>query len=221
MVACVVFGVGPNVPELMGSSGMFVPNYIKFICALVAATGAVVGYRLPAQKNLASDNDTGKNSSGGPGVTLGGAPHPALAKALTAVTAPPTPPAAARLSSRSFLGLVFTAIAMAYLAVLVACGANPPSVNTVTTEALTVEGTVCFVDELADPLLPVGTVQVIASWIQNACQKSIPQTLTTLVAQLITGIMGPSPDAGPDGGTSAARPNALRAILLAHVRAGK
>jgi hypothetical protein len=193
MCMSVVFGIAPNIPELANISGLMVPPWAKFVCAVVASIGAIVGFRLPAQKSLATSDD-GKNSGGGPGVTLSGDPHPGLSK---------TPPVAS-----------FMALGAACLLLSVFLFACPPGTTpqTVTTDALSAEGFVCFVDELGDPLLPTGPAQTIASFIQNACQASIPQALTKLVATLVeafenTPIPGEA-DAGPNVGISRLRARA-------------
>ena len=182
MFASILVGVGPHVPNLMSTSGMTVPSWVKFVCALVASIGTVVGFRLPAQGSLADGN--GKDSSGGPGVKLNGDLHP-LANTAT----PPASPYHVFTKRH-----VFSLVAAAFT--ILGCGAMPAQVNTVTTQALSMEGLICFVDELADPLLPTGDAQTMAVFVQNACSKDIPQALTSLVAQLITGLMAPSADAG-------------------------
>lgn len=187
MFFSIVVGVGPHIPDLMTNSDLHASPWVKFVCAIVACAAGVVGFRLPAQGKLADGN--GKNSSGGPGVKLDGTPHPGPA------AAPPASPY--RVNARVVRG-AFAGFFMFLTGIYVCpgCGATPAQVNTVTTQALSVEGLICFVDELADPLLPTGDPQTIAVFVQGACAKDIPQSLTSLVATLITGLMAPSPDAG-------------------------
>lgn len=188
MFVSILLAVGPHVPDLWLGSGMIVPNWLKFACALVGSIGTYVGFQLPSQKSLAAGDD-GKNSSGGPGVTLRGTPHPGNT----------APPAAA----------AFVAMAIVALCLAGCPNTSANTVNTVTTQALTVEGQVCLIDELADPLLPNGTALIIAAFVQNLCQKSIPQGLTALVAQIIDGIVGGS---GPSVGDTS-----LLARLRLHI----
>ena len=192
MFFSIVVGVGPHVPDLMTNSGLHASPWVKFVCAIVACAAGVVGFRLPAQGKLA-DGD-GKNSSGGPGVKLDGTPHPGPA------AAPPTSPY--RVNARVVRGAFAFFMFLTGIYVCPGCGATPAQVNTVTTQALSMEGLICFVDELADPLLPTGDVQTMAVFVQNACSKDIPQALTTFVAQLIAQLS--STPAVADGSVGAA-----------------
>jgi hypothetical protein len=107
----------------------------------------------------------------------------------TTVSTTKTPPTAARVAVALLgimLGLPAGALVVGSVAAVTAtegCNASVPPVTPA--EVISIEGDACLIDELADPLLPSGTATVIATFIQNACSKDIPQTLTTFVAQLI------------------------------------
>jgi hypothetical protein len=75
---------------------------------------------------------------------------------------------------------------------------EPVSPNVVQT-ALTVEGYVCVLTQLASGLLPSGAPLTIAAAIQNTCQADIPQSLTGEIVSIIDAFSGP---AAADAGAS-------------------
>ena len=116
-----------------------------------------------------------------------------------------TPPTAARVAV-ALLGIMLGLPAGAFVVGTIAATTEACSTTALPpvtpAEVISVEGDVCLVDELADPLLPNGTATVIATFIQNACSKDIPQALTTFVAQLIAQLS--STPAVADGSVGAA-----------------
>jgi hypothetical protein len=72
LVVSVIFGVGPELPELVAGSGMAVPNWVKLLGALFGAAGTIVFAQMPALKQLAGGD--GKNKAGAQGLTLTGSP---------------------------------------------------------------------------------------------------------------------------------------------------
>jgi len=68
----ILFGVGPQLDTFVADAGMHVPPWMKLVGALLGSIGTIVFAQLPALKHLAGADGT--NSSGAPGLTLGGTP---------------------------------------------------------------------------------------------------------------------------------------------------
>jgi hypothetical protein len=167
LAATIFFGVGPHVPELATTSGLAVPNWVKFIGALIAAAGAIVIARYPSISQL--DVGNGKNSSGGQGQTLGGKPS----------VPPPANP-------YRVLGLALVWSLVVAVGAVVACGPNAQTaVNQLSPAAN------CLTAALLSGQIDVANPGTAALQLLSLCG---PTTAASVVS-FIEGLIGAS-DAG-------------------------
>jgi hypothetical protein len=149
--------------------GIFAAAYAKEILALVGTVDPA--FVAPVQKAIV--------------VVVGLA---ALVKQASAKSAATTSSTGGQAGCASVRSLVLTATIGVLLALVVpsvaGCPGGPVAPNTVQT-ALTVEGYVCVLDQLADGLLPSGPALVVATAVQTACAANIPQGLTGDIVTII------------------------------------
>lgn len=193
LLATIFFGVGPHVPELATTSGLTVPNWVKFCGALIAAAGAIVIARYPSIGQL--DVGNGKNSNGGQGQTLGGKPSVPPAKM------PPASPYRVRWVHMPSLGLALVWSLVVAVGAVLACGPNAQTaVNQLSPAAN------CLTAALLSGQIDVANPGTAALQLLSLCG---PTTAASVVS-FIEGLIGAS-DAGIGASPTYA---ALPAILV-------